>query len=183
MASVWHPYGLLADAVSTGMQAAAPLPPCPSGAGLPVVRPGRRTPQGAPACRRGWVGRRALCHPVSGAGERRQAGLHAAADPDADPPDQIGQPPDCDVQRQKPGEHGQAEISVRQPERQPDRRAGRALGGSVEPDDRGGGPVSCAGARTLDMGAIDTSALPGIARLKLGTGAAITSLSGTWFHR
>lgn len=38
------------------------------------------------------------------------------------------------------------------------------------------------GVATLDLGAVDTEAAPGLARFKLGCGAAPRALGGTWLH-
>lgn len=45
------------------------------------------------------------------------------------------------------------------------------------------GKLRSAGVRQLDLGGLNTHDIPGIARFKLGTGAAPRILSGTWFGR
>lgn len=42
--------------------------------------------------------------------------------------------------------------------------------------------LSSQGFETLDLGTVDTEHAPGIARFKLGTGARVKRLSGTWLH-
>lgn len=38
------------------------------------------------------------------------------------------------------------------------------------------------GFRQLDLGTVDTESAPGLARFKIGTGACVRSLGGTWIH-
>jgi len=42
--------------------------------------------------------------------------------------------------------------------------------------------LEIAGAEIIDMGSIDTIAAPGLARFKIGVGAQIKQLGGTWLH-
>ncbi|MEM1297757.1 MAG: GNAT family N-acetyltransferase [Pseudomonadota bacterium] len=43
--------------------------------------------------------------------------------------------------------------------------------------------LKAAGVATLDLGGLNTEDIPGIARFKLGTGAELRTLCGTWFGR
>lgn len=45
------------------------------------------------------------------------------------------------------------------------------------------GKLRKAGVRELDLGGLNTQDVPGIARFKLGTGAEVKTLCGTWFGR
>jgi hypothetical protein len=38
------------------------------------------------------------------------------------------------------------------------------------------------GTQVLDLGSVDTVSAPGLARFKLGAGAQVKSLGGTWLH-